>query len=212
MSSRSVTSYDDYYFKSPQSDEYYDTRASDEEYSSEEQTTVEHEATTAVTFARYEVTENIVDVPDTSSVPGPALANFTLKPPLNIGQPNKTNTASSTDNNDRGNLKKNYISILHINAEYDHPQTNTPQNTDEHTPNIPFFPGIRHFIRGLRKGIAQSIHGLVNRDHNDFNQEENRPNLVPAPLVFINKFHRKSPSANSREHKVIFGQSSEEDY
>ncbi|CAK1590045.1 unnamed protein product [Parnassius mnemosyne] len=172
--------YDDYY------DYTYDDRVSDKE--NVVKTLQNYNITTSTSKpATYEVTEIVVDIPNTSTKIGPVISNYTTPRPLNNASvsdnnvPNTTGTPASFNNNNKPNngfieeatfnndnesvakAKKNYFSILHIKAEYDN-TPNIPLNSGFYN-NVYHKPGFKDYILNIKKGIVNGFHRLFNRKH-----------------------------------------------
>ncbi|KOB74277.1 Uncharacterized protein OBRU01_04561 [Operophtera brumata] len=142
----------------------------------------------------YQVTENIIDIPDDRTLP-PIIRNFTIVRPLNFGnntvaannirEDNNTSgedgssEESNTDaqNNKDGELKKHSFSILHIKAEYD----DKPVQTHNHQNVLnKVFGGIKEYVYSLKKGVVDGLHSFFHKHDNDDK---------PA-TEFHDKFHR----------------------
>lgn len=110
----------------------------------------------------------------------------------------------STDNKETINkLKKNYISIFHVKAEFDNnnKQENSPiQNIHIH--KYPHFIGFRDYIHGLKKGIESGLNNYMDKDKY-FNM--NVPNGMAGPVMFFHKFHNKGSDLATNVHRAIFG-------
>ncbi|XP_026313585.1 uncharacterized protein LOC113225481 [Hyposmocoma kahamanoa] len=117
---------DNEYYDHTESEEYYDSSSNDEQRLYDEEKTSTFTDQTETPQSQYEVTEIIDDIANTENILGPIVTNFTLTKPLN----NATNTdiftvTSDIDNQSTNNketvnqLKKNYISIFHVKAEFD---------------------------------------------------------------------------------------------
>ncbi|XP_047033144.1 uncharacterized protein LOC124639728 [Helicoverpa zea] len=113
-------------------------------------------------YTSYEVTENVIDIPDDRKPVGPIVTNFTIRPNLNLGKPNN-NTVTDEVNGANIKTKKNRVSILHINAEFD--------NHDKYNeiPNDKFggiFKGIKNYFHNIHRNIVNSFHSLFHK-HQD---------------------------------------------
>nr|XP_021186674.2 uncharacterized protein LOC110373665 [Helicoverpa armigera] len=113
-------------------------------------------------YTSYEVTENVIDIPDDRKPVGPIVTNFTIKPNLNLGKPNN-NTGIDEVTEANIKTKKNRVSILHINAEFD--------NHDKYNeiPNDKFggiFKGIKNYFHNIHRNIVNSFHSLFHK-HQD---------------------------------------------
>lgn len=111
-------------------------------------------------YGSYEVTENVVDIPDDRTPAGPIITNFTKHPPLNLGKPN-----NQTDKNKIPEIniknKKNSLSILHINAEFDDKVNEVNENKV-----VGVFKGIKEYIHSFHRGIVNGIHSFFHK-HDD---------------------------------------------
>ncbi|CAH2052563.1 unnamed protein product, partial [Iphiclides podalirius] len=127
--------------------------------------------------ATYEVTENVVDIPDTSTRIGPVVVNYTTARPLNnagvsnnaannITGPVNFNGNSQVSNHgfvdeaDSGSAKpkKNSFSILHVKAEYD--DKPSPPNADRPS-------GFKDYVLGLKRGIINGLYKLFKKKYSN---------------------------------------------
>lgn len=120
----------------------------------------------------------------------------------------------STDNKETIiKLKKNYISVFHVKAEFDNnnKQENSPiQNI--HIYKYPHFIAFRDYIHGLRKGIESGLNNYMDvpkTQTNYFNM--NVPNGMALPVMFFHKFHNKGSDLATNVHRAIFGRKFEHD-
>lgn len=117
-------------------------------------------------YAPYEVTENVIDIPDNRRPFGPIVTNYTHRPPvLNLAKPtNKTETDKVTEANKK--TKKNSLSILHINAEFDNKEHVVHGNKVDG-----LFKGIKEYINSFKRGIVNGFHRLFHKhQHDDHDQ------------------------------------------
>ncbi|XP_023942012.2 FK506-binding protein 5-like isoform X1 [Bicyclus anynana] len=173
--------------------------------------------------AKYEVTENVIDVPD-DRTRGPIVTNYSITRPLNTpAAPTSTTEVSENDKNnnegdkrpasggsdvnkvEEGSGKKNYISILHVKAEID--------NTDKHNNDkiessnsdfgSPHVSGIKEYFNGIKKGIVNGFNSIINLQHRT--EATHAPEEPTGPFGFLNKITRKSSQFAQSIHNHIFG-------
>lgn len=206
---------DDDYYDHKQSEEYYDSSFDAERSFNDEEKTSTFADQTETPQPRYEVTEIIDDLPNTENVLSPIVTNFTLTKPLN----HSTNTSifNNTDAVDHSsinfannketinNLKKNYISIFHVKAEFD--DNNNKQGPapvqNIHIHKYPHFIGFRDYIHGVRKGIESGLNHFIHKDKYIINTNE--PNEMAGSVLFFNKLHNKASDVATNVHRAIFG-------
>lgn len=119
-------------------------------------------------YRPYEVTENVIDIPDDRTPAGPIVTNYTHKPPiLNLARPtNKTDTDKTTEASNI-KTKKNCLSIFHLNAEFD------DKEHEVHTNKVVgLFKGIKKYIHSFQRGLVNGFHSLFHKhqdvhDHGD---------------------------------------------
>ncbi|XP_026729212.1 uncharacterized protein LOC113494869 [Trichoplusia ni] len=124
-------------------------------------------------YSQYEVTEKVIDIPNTRTPSGPIVPNYTLRPAINLAQ-QVTNTGhsaiqigtSDSPNKDENiQNKKNKFSILHVNAEFD------DKPTDVHDNKVTgILRGIKEYLQNIHKGIYNGIHRFFHK------QDENQGN------------------------------------
>lgn len=128
--------------------------------------------TTTLRTATYEVTENVVDIPDNSTRTGPVVVNYTTPRPLNTANlpdavsnitdpPTNSNHYGFVTEPDDGSAKpkKNYFSIFHVKAEYDD-KPNVPNVDYNSRPS-----GFKDYVLGLKQGIINGLYRLFKGKH-----------------------------------------------
>lgn len=124
-------------------------------------------------YSQYEVTEKVIDIPNTRTPSGPIVPNYTLRPAINLAQQvtNTQNSAIQIDTSESPNTdeniqnKKNKFSILHVNAEFD------DKPTDVHDNKVTgILRGIKEYLQNIHKGIYNGIHRFFHK------QDENQGN------------------------------------
>ncbi|XP_073947718.1 uncharacterized protein [Choristoneura fumiferana] len=182
----------------------------------------------------YEVTENVDDIPNPVINNGPIVANFTIKLPLNNAtfQNNSNVSIDKNNRNDKDDfdnffngiinefdgenphdnknkyLKKNSISIFHVNAEFDNDKETKPTIQNIHVNQRPSFGifNVKDHVDRFRDSIANHIHKLHDNEvYNDVNGGFVVPNIVAGPLSFLSKLQKKGSAVASKLHDVIFG-------
>ncbi|KAJ8710970.1 hypothetical protein PYW07_008212 [Mythimna separata] len=109
-------------------------------------------------YSSYEVTENVIDVPDDRTPGGPIVPTYTHNPPiLNLARPNNKTTEA---NNIKS--KKNHLSIFHLNADFDDKYQEAEENKI-----VGLFKGIKNYIHSFQKGIVKGFHDLFHKHHHD---------------------------------------------
>ncbi|KAJ8712648.1 hypothetical protein PYW08_007952 [Mythimna loreyi] len=112
-------------------------------------------------YSSYEVTENVIDIPDDRTPAGPIVPDYTHFPPaLNLARPvNKTATNKTKKENTK--TKKNHVSIFHFNAEFE-----DKMHEEEENKVAKLFKGIKDYIHSFQKKIVNGFHSLFH-DHHD---------------------------------------------
>lgn len=154
----------------------------------------------------YQVTENIIDIPDNSSLP-PIIRNFTLVRPLNYGNNTVAANNNKVENNNSGEdssseenthaqnnndekLKKHSFSILHIKAEYD----DNPVQAQSHQNVLSkVFGGLKSYVYNLKKGVVDGLHTFFHK-HDDVD----KPNKATE---FHDEFHRNFDGIEDFTHE-----------
>ncbi|XP_075984162.1 uncharacterized protein LOC142981907 [Anticarsia gemmatalis] len=115
------------------------------------------------TYSRpsYQVTENIIDIPDDRSPSGPIITNYTKKPQLNTVNPGINPTTEIPETTTNIKTKKNTFNLLHIKAEYDDKHETVETNNLNKVSSI--FKGIKDSFSGLHKGLLNGIHYFFNK-------------------------------------------------
>ncbi|XP_069356706.1 uncharacterized protein [Maniola hyperantus] len=177
--------------------------------------------------AGYAVTEFIIDIPD-DRPKGPIFTNFSIAKPLNIAsnQIPSSEKDKNTDNsgNDKereteetdeeeGTGKKNYISILHVKAEYDkNDKTNKDriETSDFDFGNVPHVSGIKEYFKGIKQGIVNGFHSIVHKKRD--NEENHSQDVNTGPFSFFNKIQKKGSDFAHKIHTSIFGDQKEDSF
>lgn len=104
----------------------------------------------------YQVTENVIDIPDDRTLP-PIATNFGLFKPLNVA--NTTINVIKVIKNDTGDenndIKKTYFVYIHFTK-------GTEQKKEGGITKL--FKGIRDYVFNFKKGVVDGLHGYFHKD------------------------------------------------
>lgn len=115
-------------------------------------------------YSQYEVTEKVIDIPNTRTPSGPIVPTYTVRPAINLAPPAtenniiQMNTPEGPNKDDNIKNKKNKFSILHVNAEFD------DKPTDVHDNKVTgILKGIKDYLQNIHKGIYNGIHRFFHK-------------------------------------------------
>ncbi|XP_028176133.1 uncharacterized protein LOC114364246 [Ostrinia furnacalis] len=189
-------------------EDYYDSH---EDYNSKEydqrtpaRVVVKQEVSTRPP-SNYEVTENVVDIPSPKPPANFIIANFTNRTPLNIVPAIARNNSVQNVNNVTPNARNdpinnyNYFDFdkKHIDSseEFDDDDDDDEDYTHDHEEfheGHKFFPILRAYLYGLKKGIVNGLHSLVGKGNKSVNEPYNT-----NPVLF-EKLRKKNGAKNSK--------------
>ncbi|KAF9408200.1 hypothetical protein HW555_012032 [Spodoptera exigua] len=104
-------------------------------------------------YGSYQVTENVIDIPDNRTKAGPIDPYYTIRPELNIA--NATGAATTTEAN-KVKQKKNRVSI-HIDAEYEREEI-------KENKIVGFLKGVKACFQNFQKGIIDGFYRFFHRN------------------------------------------------
>ncbi|XP_022831991.1 uncharacterized protein LOC111360328 [Spodoptera litura] len=106
-------------------------------------------------YGSYQVTENVIDIPDNRTKAGPIDPYYTIKPELNLA--NATDTISVTEaNNNKGKNKKNCVSI-HIDAEFEREEI-------KENKVVGFLKGVKACFQSFQKRIIDGFYRFFHKN------------------------------------------------
>ncbi|XP_023942013.2 uncharacterized protein LOC112048627 isoform X2 [Bicyclus anynana] len=134
--------------------------------------------------AKYEVTENVIDVPD-DRTRGPIVTNYSITRPLNTpAAPTSTTEVSENDKNNNEGDKR-------------------PASGGSDVNKVEEGSGIKEYFNGIKKGIVNGFNSIINLQHRT--EATHAPEEPTGPFGFLNKITRKSSQFAQSIHNHIFG-------
>ncbi|CAH0696525.1 unnamed protein product [Spodoptera exigua] len=104
-------------------------------------------------YGSYQVTENVIDIPDNRTKAGPIDPYYTIRPELNIAN---TTDAATTTEAVKVKRKKNRVSI-HIDAEYEREEI-------KENKVVGFLKGVKACFQNFQKGIIDGFYRFFHRN------------------------------------------------
>lgn len=165
------------------------------------------------TDSKYEITENVIDVPNNMTIAGPIITNYTITKPLNALPNNTTNSIDLNSQTNKENAainpKKHTFSIFHVKAEFEDSKPNHP-NIDPNGPAQVYHYNninLREYLDGIKRGLARGINSLININREyDVKKGVYVPNvIVTSPVKYLQTLQKKGEDVVREYHDVVFG-------